>query len=461
MVDILIENANIVTVDKNFTCIKDGAIAVEGRRIVAVGDTESIKGKYKADKIIDATGMLVMPGLVCPYNYMFQWLIRCAVFEPFAFTGDFLAQVYWPKFEDTVTPEVAYTGALSMSTEMLKNGVTCTADKLSGPNAIPEGLDEVARAVQETGIRAVVSFEASERVSEENGRLGMMTNYNFVKKWNKIPETRIRGRMCVHAPSSSSPDYFKWCRKLADETKSGIQMNIAQMRSEVECVKEWFGYDGSVYFLNDIDFLGPDVLFGHGIHLTRGEIDILQRNGCSLACDIKHNMVHAQGVPPVVEFLRRGINVGMGLDQYAGVDIFAMMDILQCALRVHHLNPGVIDETTLIKMATINGARALLLEKEIGSIEVGKKADIILIKPPWNFVINENILALLVNFVRGCHVKTVLVDGEVVVEDGKIKTVDEEEVLRKETEIFPKRKKAINEAPVAPPWVLPTLPKKS
>ncbi|MEM2897638.1 MAG: amidohydrolase [Candidatus Bathyarchaeia archaeon] len=460
--DLIIKNGILITMDKERRILKDGAIVVEKNKIVDVGKTDELEKKHRVDRKIDAKGMIVMPGLVCAHNHMFAYLLRNMVIAPpigldtSETFGKRLTTWYWPKFEDTCTKEDAYAGALLMSADMLKNGITCTADTLEAPNAIPEALEMTAKAVEKTGMRAVLTFEASERLSIENGELGLRTNLEFLKKWNVKKDSRIKGRLCVHTAFSCSPEYLIKTKKIATENDSGILIHVAQSPYEVEFIRENYGKRGSIFFLNDLGFLGPDVLAAHCIYVSDEELDIISRTGTKVAFNVLSNMRAGNGVAPILKLLRRGVTVGLGLDG-DWADVFELMMCTNYLLSVYHLQRNILKSEKLVEMATIDGARALGLENEIGSIEVGKKADIILIKVARDvhFAPVEDYMHLVANYVRGPHVHTVIVDGNVVVENRSINTVDEEEVIQKAEKQAIDYKNRIESASTVPVWAPP------
>ncbi|MEM3506659.1 MAG: amidohydrolase [Candidatus Bathyarchaeia archaeon] len=460
--DIIIKDGIIITMNRERRILKNGAIAIEGNRIVDIGKTEDLEKKYKADKKIDAKGMIVMPGLICVHNHMFAYLLRNMIITPpigldtSETFGKRLTTWYWPKFEDTCTKEDAYIGALLMSVDMLKNGITCTADTLEAPNAIPEALDITAKAIEKTGIRAILTFEASERLSMENGELGLKTNLEFLKKWNSKKDSRIKGAMCVHTAFSCSPDYLVKTKKAAVENNARILIHIAQSPFEVEFIRENYGKRGSVFFLNDLGFLGPDVLAAHCIYVSDEELDIISRTDTKVSFNVLSNMRAGNGVAPVLKLLRKGVTVGLGLDG-DWADLFELMMCTNYLLSVYHLQRNILKAEKLIEMATIDGAKTLGLEKEVGSIEVGKKADIILIKIAGDvhFAPVEDYMHLIANYVRGPHVHTVIVDGNIVVENRSINTVNEEEIIQKAEKQAKEYKNRVESASTVSVWIPP------
>ncbi len=458
----LIKGGTVVTMDGERRIIEDGAVAIEGKEIVEVGPASELEANHPEKEAIDADGKVIMPGFVNAHNHMYSMLLRNIDLSdwPEDF-GDTLTLWWWPKVEDTCTREDAYAGTLLAASEMLKRGITTTADTVEAPNAVPGVLDKVAAAIEETGIRALICFEASERISAENGLLGHQENVDFFKRWNSRGDTRIQGSLSIHTPFSSSPEFIKRVRGDASNLGARIQVHIAQSIYEVEFIKTHFDKAGSIFHLNELGFLGPDVTAAHCIHISEREIDILADTGTNVSFNVKSNTKFPVGIAPVREMLEKGVNVGIGLDGDGSdiLDMFELMVHSSYMLRSIYLDPATFTAGQALEMATINGARALGLGDEIGSLEAGKKADIILVNltDALQFTPVHDVLEALVFSARGTDVDTVLVDGQIVVKDKRLMTVDEEKVILKARKQAIEYRNRFDAQPVASSWMLPTI----
>lgn len=462
-VDYLFKHGTVITMDAEGRIIEDGAVAVKGNRIVEVGTTNELEAKYRANKVVEATKRWIMPGFVNIHNHSFNLYTRYMSIpmegvNPKDF-GDVLTRWYWPKVEDNNTHEIAYLGALLCAAEMLQHGVTTTADMLEGARVIPGGLEEVAKGFLEAGIRGVLSYEASERVSREHGLLGHEENVRFVQKWNSLPDSTITGRLSVHTAFSSSPEYLRMVREWADKLKVGIQLHIAQSPFEVEYIQKHHRRKGPVYLLEEVGFLGPDVIAAHCIYVTEPEIEILKERDVKISFNVKSNQRAANGVAPVPKFLEAGLTVGLGLDGINIMDMHEMMTHCAFALRNHYLNRNLIPAKTALEMATINGAKALQMEKEIGSLEAGKKADLIMVDTRGKVHLAPvfNIWEAAAFAARGSDVEFVMVDGQVKVEGYQLKTVDVPQLIEEVERTAAAFLERINATPVVPSWHLSTL----
>ncbi|MFN4133735.1 MAG: amidohydrolase family protein, partial [Candidatus Hadarchaeales archaeon] len=377
MADLVIKNGCIVTMDKNCRIISGGSITVEDGRIQSIGK----KGRTpKADEVIDARGKIVMPGLVCAHTHLYGMLLRGAPLkiQPPTDFSQILQRVWWP-MDEAMSRDDAYASALISCVEFLKTGTTLFADTYSGPESISRVLDKIAAAVEQTGIRGIISFEATERHSRAEGASGMRENERFIKKLKKKRSSRVMGMICVHASFTVSDELLTYARQLASKYKVPMTIHTSEGLVDVYHNYERYGMR-TIERLKEVGFLGPDVVLAHCVNVSDEELEIIQKSGAKVAHNPMSNMLNAVGVAPVVKMLRRGIPVGLGNDGY----IFDGFENIRAAYLIHKVanrDPRVISPREVLEMATIKGAELYGLENELGSIEVGKLADIIVINP--------------------------------------------------------------------------------
>lgn len=461
MADFIIEHGFLVTMDESNRIIEDGAVVIEGNKILAVGKTSEIRRKHRAEEIINARGKAIMPGFVTPHNHMYNSLTRYMDIplqsEVATDFGSLLTRWWWPKIEDTCTKGDVYTGVLLAAVEMLKNGITCTADLQEGQNLLPGVLDYAGKACDEAGIRAFLSFEATDRVSLIKGKMGIKENETFIKKRNYKKDARVQGMMGVHTCFSCTPETLMKAREIADKHRCGIQIHIAQSTYEVEMIKRKYHVDGSVEFLDSIGFLGPDVDAAHGIYISKKELEIWQRNMVGLSFNIKSNAFYANGLAPAIELIKRNGKVGFGIDGVNIYDMFELMTFSMGMLRLYYLDGGLLPASQALHLATMGGAKVLGREREIGSLEPNKKADIIIVdfsgKAKLTPALNK--LDVLAFSCRGSDVDTVMVDGNIVVRNKKILTVDEDSLLERAQRQAEKYQERAIKKPINPVWTLP------
>ena len=410
--------------DPNRRIIPKGFIAAKDSKIVSIGSGEP--SGLTSDETVDASKKIVLPGLVCSHNHMYGVLSHGMPTQdaPSNFRN-FLYDFWWPFVEDKLDKQQIEAAALHASVEMAKSGTTCFADILEAPYSIPGALDAEASVVREVGLRGILSFEGSERVNPSNAQASVKENLEFIKKWNQRNET-IRGKFCTHTLFTCSLEFLRHVRELANEYKAGIQIHLEEGSFETEfCIKKYGQLPVAVY--DRIGYLGPDLLASQCVHTRPEETAIFQRRGVKLAHMPLSNCEVGGGIAPVKQFLDAGLTVGLGTDGY----ITDMFEVMRAAFLIHKgylQDASVMPAETVLEMATINGAEALGLSDQIGSLEPGKRADIILLDPTLPTPVTAgNVAAQLVTFGKGSFVQDVFVDGIRIVRDGKVVTTDEDE----------------------------------
>jgi len=429
LVDLLIKNGLIVTMDKDRRIIPDGSIAVENGRVVEIG--RNIKLKEKPEETIDVKGKIIMPGLICSHTHLYGMLLRGAPLkiEPPTDFSQILQRVWWP-MDEAMTREDAYASALISCLEFIRTGTTFFADTFSGPNAMTGVLDRIAAAVEQAGIRGLISFEATERRTHAEGARGVRENERFIKKIKKARSTKVRGMFSIHASFTVSDELLSYVRELASRYKVPATIHTSEGSADVYHNYERFG-KRTVERLRDVGLLAADIVLAHCVHVNDDELAMIKKSGAKVAHNPMSNMLNAVGIAPVVKMLAMGISVGLGNDGY----VFDGFENIRAAFLLHKValrDPRVISPVEVLEMATIRGAELYGVENELGSLEPGKLADIIILNPSTapTLVRPESVLGHLVNTVSGRDVETVIVGGRVVMRDCRILTLDEHETVK-------------------------------
>jgi 5-methylthioadenosine/S-adenosylhomocysteine deaminase len=407
--------------------LENNCVLIENGRIAEIGRTADVAGKHSSVEVLDATGRIVMPGIVCSHSHLYGMLLRGAplkITPPSEFT-QILQRVWWP-MDEAMTFEDAYASALVASVEFAKSGVTTFADTYSGPNSLHGVLDHIARAVEEVGIRGFIAFEATERHTKDEGQKGVQENVRFAETSLADKSRKVKPLFSIHASFTVTDDLIRETKSLADKYHAPITIHTSEGLGDVQHNLERYG-KRTVERLNDLGLLGPNTVLAHCVNVNENEIDIISKTKTGVAHNPMSNMLNAVGVAPLLGMLEKNVNVGLGNDGYI-FDMFENMRTAFLLQRVQNRNPNAIDAYTILEMATINGARLYGVEKEIGSIEKGKRADIIIIKPailptPLN---SASVVGHLINTVDGDDVEHVLVDGEAIVKNKRMVTFDEE-----------------------------------
>lgn len=415
---LLIENISIVPMTADNYLIEKGYIVIAGNKIDEVGAGEAPADHY--DQRLDGTNQMVLPGFVNAHTHAAMTLLRGYADDlPLM---EWLENKIWP-LEAKLTAEDVYWGTMLAIIEMIKSGTTCFADMYFF-------MDDVARAVEQAGMRAVLA-RGMVGVGPENEQ-AINESRELVGKWNGKANGRINFILGPHAPYTCPPDYLRRVMRLAEELEVGIHIHLAETAGEFADINRIYG-KSPVAHLESLGLFKHQVLAAHCVHISEQDIEILAKYQVGVAHNPESNMKLASGIAPVPEMLKAGIPVALGTD---GASSNNNLDMLQemrtCALlhKVNTLDPTVIPAYQALQMATTNGAQALRLDSEIGQIKAGMKADIILVKvDEAHFIPCYDLVANLVYSGQASDVNTVIIDGNIIMQDRVIKTIDEKEVL--------------------------------
>jgi 5-methylthioadenosine/S-adenosylhomocysteine deaminase len=426
-VKLLIHNGVVLTIDPQRRIFEDGAIAIDDGRILEVGTTGDILSRYVAEETIDARGKVAMPGLVNLHFHSDNF--SRGVGEHLGLE-EWLDTIYYPMLA-AMTPEDAYKCGMLAYTEVIKGGTTCVNDMYIK-------LTALADAAEEIGIRAVLSSEGADLIE---GQESLEDNEKALLERNNSAGGRITVVFGVEWIPVCSPGYIKECRRLADKHGVGVHVHLNESQEEVRLCTEKYGKP-PVEFVHESGLLGPDVVAAHCVWLNDREIEIMKETGTHISHNPVSNAKLGNGVARVMDYLKAGINVGLGTDDAPcnnNNDMFEVMKYASLFQKATHTDASLLQSEQVLEMATICGARALGMEDQIGSLEPGKKADIILVDmrapslTPLLFGNNFNALAHLVFAAHGDNVDTVIIDGQVVMAGRKMLTVDEEKVVAEAT----------------------------
>ncbi len=413
--------------------IENGSVYIEGERIVEVGRDVSMRS---ADHVIDATGNVVMPGIVTAHTHLYGILLRgCPLrIEPPTDFAQVLQRVWWP-LDEVLTVEDAYASALAASAEMLLSGSTFFADTYSGPNSINGSLDAIARATRELGIRSMLSFEVTERHNSSEGEQGLRENIRFARSLRS--DDNVSAMMSVHASFTVSDELIQRAADAASELDIPLTIHTSEGLVDLYHNLERHG-ERTVERLNRLGVLRPRTVLAHCVHVNDHEIELMASSGCSVAHNPMSNMLNAVGTAPVPRMLAQGVCVGLGNDGW----IFDPFENMRCALTVHRLvmrDPSIIGPLDVLRMSTIDAARSYGVNDRIGSLEAGKLADVTVIdahRAPTP-VTAASVVGHIVNTFSGRDVRTVLVNGHIVVDDTRLVLRSEQyvsDIARRNTE---------------------------
>ena len=411
---ILIRNGYVIY-GENLEVVR-ADVLVDGNRIVEVkkGINEA------ADTVIDATGKVVSPGFINLHTHSPMGLLRGLADDlPLM---DWLQNHIWPR-EAKLTRDYTKVGAYLGALEMIKTGTTTFLDMYFF-------MDAVAEVVEESGLRGYLSYGMIDLGDPEKTEKEVKEALRTMEFIDKLGSERVHFAFGPHTPYTCSIALLKEVRKLANEHGKLITIHVAETMAEIGQISERYG-KSPVVLLDEIGFLGSDVIIAHGVWLDSRDIQILARNGVTVAHNPGSNMKLASGVMPLQKLLNAGVNVGLGTDGAASNNNLDMVEEMKLAAllhKVHNLDPTVADAKTIFKMATVNGAKALRLNA--GVIKPGYLADVVIFdfNKPHLRPIND-VVSHIVYSANGNDVETTIVNGKILMLDREVLTLDEEKIL--------------------------------
>ncbi|HKL75763.1 MAG TPA: amidohydrolase family protein [Halanaerobiales bacterium] len=420
---ILIENIDeIYTADNDNKVIKNGYIIINNGIIEKINKMKEIQqeNKKQFDKIIDAEDKVAIPGLINTHTHSSMTLLRGYADDlPLK---EWLETKIWP-FESRLRKDDFYWGTKLAILEMIKTGTTTFSDMYFS-------MDEIAKAVKETGIRAVLS----EGLIEENdGEKGLQNSIRFAKEWNNKANGRIKTMLAPHSPYTCSREYLKRIVNKADEIGVPIHTHLAETENEVKITKEKYG-KSPTKFLEDVNFFSVPILAAHCIYLDESDMEILAENNVGVAHNPLSNMKLGSGIANITKLIDKGINIGLGTDGVASnnnLDLFEEAKIAAYLQKVDKKDPSLINTNDLLKMLTINGAKVLGIDN-LGKLKEKYIADLVLldINKSSYFYPHHNNLSNIFYSSNSNSVNTVIIDGKVVLEDGNLLTMEENKVFQ-------------------------------
>jgi 5-methylthioadenosine/S-adenosylhomocysteine deaminase len=423
-VALVITNGTLVTMDGGSRVIANGAVAVDGTDIVAVDSSDAIGRQFQGRETVDATGQVVLPGLINTHTHAPMVLFR-GLADDLALM-EWLNKYIFPAEAKTVSPEFVRAGTRLAALEMIESGTTTYADMYYFE-------EEVARETKAAGMRGVlgetiIQFPVPDAKTPAEA---LARAERFINEFKNDP--LIVPAVAPHAMYTNQADTLTASRALSKKYGVPTLIHLAETQDEVKTSQERYK-KSPVAYLDSLGFLGPGVLAAHGVWVSPDEVTLLKSRGVGVSHNPESNMKLASGTAPVPAYLRAGVALGLGTDGAASNNDLDMFEAMRTAAFLHKLttmDPRTVSAKEALQMATIGGARALGMDKQIGSLEPGKRADLIIVgmsaarQTPMYDPISH-----LVYVTHGDDVRTTVVNGKVLLRDRKVLTLDAPAVLR-------------------------------
>ena len=436
-VDLIVYNATVVTMDGAGRVLPRGAVAIQGRNIVAVEPAEGIAARYVARDTLDAGGQIVMPGLINTHTHAPMVLYR-GLADDLALM-EWLQKYIFPAEAKTVSPEFVRAGTRLAALEMIQSGTTTFTDMYYFE-------EEIARATKAAGLRGVlgqtvIQFPVADAKTPEAALARAET---FLKEFTN--DELIVPALAPHAMYTLEGKTLKAIRAMADRYSAPVLIHLAETADESKTSMQRYKSSPTRY-LESLGFWGPRTVAAHGVWLSAADIAILARRHVGVSHNPESNMKLASGTAKVPALRRAGVAVGLGTDGAASNNDLDMFEAMRQAAFLHKLttnDPRTLPARAVLGMATLDGARALGMEDQIGSLEAGKRADLIVVSTARaRMTPIYDPTSHLVYVARGDDVTTTIVNGKVLMRDRKVLTLDEETVIKEANEYAARVREAV------------------
>jgi 5-methylthioadenosine/S-adenosylhomocysteine deaminase len=436
-VSLIVANGTVVTETPDHRVVSPGSVAIDGTTIVAVGPPSEIAGRFTAGDTIDASGMVVLPGLVNTHTHAPMVMYR-GLADDLALM-DWLQQYIFPAEAKTVSPEMVRIGTRLAALEMIQSGTTTFADMYYFE-------EEVGRAARAAGLRGVlgetiIGFAVPDAKTPADS---LKRTEAFIKEFQG--DDLITPVPAPHSMYTLDEASLVASRQLADRYGVPMLIHLAETEDEIGIARERHKLTPAAY-LESIGVLGPRLVAAHCVWIDEADTAILKRHGVKVSHNPESNMKLASGTAPVTRFLKEGLTVSLGTDGAASNNDLDMFEAMRQAAFLHKLatrNPQALPAAAALDMATIGGARALGLEGKIGSLEPGKRADVIVVsmkgarQTPMYHPVSH-----LVYVAHGDDVQTTIVNGRVLMRDRRVLSLDEASVLAEARVLAQKVREAV------------------
>ena len=421
---LIIKNGQVLTINNNRDMINEGVVVIRDDEIVAVGN-EKLLDQYDAKKVIDANKGIVMPGMINTHNHLPMIAFRGLGEEGIE---NRLFGYFFPLEAEKLSRHLIYQATRLGTVDLAQSGVTTYADMYYH-------MDEMAKATKATGLRAVLG-QTVIKFPVVDARVpygGIEYAKNFIQEYKNDP--LITPAFAPHAPFTVSKDKLQEINTLSAQYNVPILIHAAEFSNEADRIEGNTEKLSPIAYLNSIGLLNKRILLAHGIHLDQDDIALVKASGAGLSYNPMANAKGATGIAPAWAMYKEGIRMGLGTDGPMSsnqVDLWRTLSYATTVQRIKNNDRTIMIPEQVIELATLGGARALHMEDKIGSLEAGKKADIIIVETrSTNMKPNYDPYATLVFQANPSNVETTIVNGKIIMENRQMLTVDVDDVYKK------------------------------
>jgi putative selenium metabolism protein SsnA len=433
----LITNGTVLTLGVNPRVIHGGAVYLEEDTIIEVGSTAELTAKHRHEEILDATGKIVMPGLICGHTHFYGAFARGMAIpgEPPENFVQILERLWW-KIDRALNLEDCQYSALVALVDAIRHGTTTLIDHHASPNAIDGSLDAIAEAVVQAGVRASLCYEVTDRNGEEGANAGIVENVRFIGQLQAQPHPRLAASFGLHAAFTVSDTTLERCLQEVQGLDVGFHTHVAEDKADQTDSLKKYGMR-VLERLEKRGVLGPKTIAVHCVHVDAYELDALRATGTHVTHQPRSNMNNAVGVADVTGMLKRGINVALGNDGFSN-NMFTEMHATYLLHKINQRDPRAMPGDMVAQVAFANNTRlaGVFWPQPVGVLEPGAFADIILLDYyPYTPLTDGNFPWHIIFGVDGSQVTHTIVGGKMLMQDRRLLTLDEKAIAAKANEL--------------------------
>jgi putative selenium metabolism protein SsnA len=434
---LLITHGQVFTLGERNELIADGAVCIEGDAIAAVGPTADLIAQHPGAEQLDAAGKIVLPGSLCGHTHFYGAFARGFAIPGTPATGfvEILEKLWW-RLDKALGPEDVRYSALVLLVDAIRHGCTTLIDHHASPNAIDGSLDVIAEAVKETGLRASLCYEVTDRNGMDEARAGIRENVRFIRRCQSQPDPQLAASFGLHAALTLSDETLAACRAEGEPLGTGYHIHVAEGSADQSESLRLHNLR-VVERLQQFGILGPRTIAAHCVHLETFEKNILRDTQTFVTHQPRSNMNNAVGLPDVTGLLNRGVTVALGNDGFSN-NMFDEMKAAYLAHKLNQCNPQAMPGDVVMQMAYANNAKlaAQFFPRPLGELAPGAFADIVLLdyQPPTPLSAGNLPWHILFG-VDGAHVTHTIAGGRVLMKDRQLTMLDEPAIMARAREL--------------------------